>query len=266
MKKFLTMSLLLILVCSLFGCAQKQNNKDLLAEIKDRGYVTIATEGAWSPWTYHDPETEELVGFDVELGKLIAKGLGVEARFEEVVWDSILSGVSAQSKRFDLGINGVDWTAERAEAYNFSDPYVYTSSVLIVPEANTDIKSFEDLAGHTTTNSIGSVYQTMAESYGATVITGDTFADTINLITRGDADATINALETYSDYIKEKPDAPIKVVAQSAGNPICIIAAKDDSTVSLISEINKILADLRASGELSALSVKYFGLDITEQK
>lgn len=266
MKKLTSLLLLFILACTLLGCNQKANDKDLLAEIKERGYVTIATEGAWSPWTYHDPETEELVGFDVELGKLIAEGLGVEARFEEVVWDSILSGVSASSKRFDLGINGVDWTEERAEAYNFSDPYVYTSSVLIVPADNTDINSFEDLDGHTTTNSIGSVYQTMAESYGATVITGDTFADTINLITRGDADATINALQTYMDYIKEKPDAPIKVVAQSAGNPICVIAAKDDSTVTLVEAINTILTDLRASGELSTLSVKYFGLDITEQK
>ena len=50
---------------------------DQLAQIKERGTITIAMEGTWAPWTYHD-ESDNLVGYDVEVGTLIAEKLGVE--------------------------------------------------------------------------------------------------------------------------------------------------------------------------------------------
>ena len=90
MKRIIAALIACILVLGLFACGKKeepQQSKDLLEQIKDRGYIIIATEGDWAPWTFHGDD-DELTGFDVELGKLIAKGLGVEARFEETPWDS----------------------------------------------------------------------------------------------------------------------------------------------------------------------------------
>ena len=54
--------------------------------------LVIATEGNWSPWTYHDVNGV-LTGFDIEIGNLIAEGLGLKAEFKEVPWESILVGV-----------------------------------------------------------------------------------------------------------------------------------------------------------------------------
>ena len=134
------------------GCASNNNEKDgqgeqpeandLLSQIKERGYIVIATAGNWSPWTYHD-ENGKLTGLDVEIGKRLAEELGVDVKFEETDWDSILSGI--ESGKYDIACNGVGYTDKRAEKYNFSSPYVYTHKVLVVRLDNDEIKSVEDL-------------------------------------------------------------------------------------------------------------------------
>lgn len=231
-----------------------------LADILSSGKITIATEGDWSPWTYHDEKTNELTGFDVELGNAIAEKLGVTADFQETTWDAILSGV--ESGRFDIACNGVGYTDERAESYNFSDPYIYTKQVLMVRSDNEDITSFEDLKGKTTANSVGSTYATVAESYGATVTNVDTLDQTLELLLQGRIDATLNAEVSYLDYMNAHPDAEIKVVAKSDGEKVCIPAAKEN-TDSLIKAINACIQEMRDDGSLSELSEKYFSGDIT---
>ena len=262
MKKLLFLGISLLMVLSLAGCSKKEETKDLLTQIKERGYITVATEGNWSPYTYHDETTNELVGFDVELGKCIADYLGVDVVYEETDWDSILAGV--ESGRFDLGINGITYTEKRAESYNFSNPYLYDQTVLIVLEDNEDIKSFEDLKGKTTTNSTGSSYAEMAIEYGAEVKYVQTFGDTIELLKRGDAEATINARVTFEDYMRAHPDGGIKIVDKTDPEKTVIAAAKNDSTLSLIEEVNKVIEQKRTDGSLKELSMKYFGLDATE--
>ncbi len=231
-----------------------------LADILSSGKITIATEGDWSPWTYHDEKTNELTGFDVELGNAIAEKLGVTADFQETTWDAILSGV--ESGRFDIACNGVGYTDERAESYNFSDPYIYTKQVLMVRSDNEDITSFEDLKGKTTANSVGSTYATVAESYGATVTNVDTLDQTLELLLQGRIDATLNAEVSYLDYMNAHPEAEIKVVAKSEGEKVCIPAAKEN-TDSLIKAINACIQEMRDDGSLSELSEKYFSGDIT---
>ncbi len=231
-----------------------------LADILESGTITIATEGDWSPWTYHDEKTNELTGFDVELGNAIAEKLGVTADFQETTWDAILSGV--ESGRFDIACNGVGYTDERAESYNFSAPYIYTKQVLMVRSDNEDITSFEDLNGKTTANSVGSTYATVAESYGATVTNVDTLDQTLELLLQGRIDATLNAEVSYLDYMNAHPDAEIKVVAKSEGEKVCIPAAKEN-TDSLIKAINACIQEMRDDGSLAELSEKYFSGDIT---
>lgn len=267
MKKLLTVLLTLAMIFALAGCSSKKEDtpaeeKDLLAEIQERGYITIATEGDWSPWTYHN-EAGDLVGYDVEIGAKIAEYLGVEASFEETAWDSILAGVD--SGRFDIACNGVGYTAERAEKYNFSDAYVFTKKVLIVLDENTDITEWESLEGKTTGNTASSTYAAIAESYGATVTPVDDFVQTIELLSRGDIDATINAEVSYLDYIAQHPEAPIKVVAKSEGDIVAFPMQKSEKTATLVEAVNNALQAMRDSGELAELSVKYFGDDLTNR-
>ena len=261
MKKLiaLVLALALLIVSAAFA---ETEDKDMLARIQERGTLIIATEGNWSPWTYHDEETNELIGLDIEIGTLIAQGLGVEPDFQEAAWDALLAGVD--SGRFDIVCNGVGYTEERAAKYTFSTPYVYTHKVLVVRADNEDIKTVEDLSGKTTANSASSTYAALAEAQGATVTYADTLGETVQLVEQGRVDATINAQVSIEDYLKEHPDANIKVVQVLAGDPVVYPVRKDADTETLIAAINDILEAAREDGTLAAISEKYFGLDLTQ--
>ena len=266
-RKLTILALALTMLLSLAACGNgsAQNTAeqgDLLARIRARGSITVATEGDWSPWTYHD-ESDTLTGFDVELAALIAEGLGVTVEYQETDWDSILAGVD--TGRFDIACNGVDYTDERAGKYNFSTPYLYMQEVLVVRADNEDIHGIGDLAGRTTTNSPNSTYAQIAEEAGAEVLYVNTLLETIQALEQGRADATINARVSIEDYLREHPDAPIKIVYESEGTSVCIPARKDADTESLMAAIDEILEGLRQDGRLGALSEKYFGADLTKR-
>ena len=258
MKKKLAVLLALALV-TVFSVSLAENT-DRLSQIKERGYITIATEGDWAPYTYHD-ESNALVGYDVEIGQAIAEYLGVEARFNEAPWDSILAGVEAG--RFDIACNGVSYTPERAEKYNFSTPYLYTPSVLVVKDDNEQIKTVDDLKGKKTANTISSIYAGIAEEYGAEVAGVDTLADTIQQVIQGRVDATINAKVSIEDYLKEHPDSPIKIVQYLDGDINVFPVQKNESTDTLLAAVNEALQAMRDDGRLAELSMKYFDADLT---
>lgn len=265
MKKIICLVLVLLMILSLSACGNKQEgDKDLLATIKERGKIIVATEGKWSPYTYHDGN-DVLTGFDVEMARLIAQKLGVEVEFFETDWDSILAGVD--SGRFDIACNGVGYTESRAEKYNFSTPYVYMGTVLVVKKGNESVRDFTDLAGKKTANTASSTYAMIAKDYGAEVIAVDDLAETIMLLERGDIDATLNAVAVIADYLYQHPEADIEVVAASTDDAEldCIPVVKSEYTQSLLDEINRILDELRADGSLATLSKRFFGDDYTSR-
>ena len=234
---------------------------DQLAAIQANGKLVVALEGAWQPWSYHD-ESDTLVGYDVEVSRAIAEKLGVEPEYVESDWDSLFAGLDAG--RFDIVCNGVEVTDERAKTYDFTTPYGYIHTALAVRKDNEDIKSFEDLKGKTTANSLASTYMELAESYGATVQGIDTLEETIQLLTAGRIDATLNADVSFYDYLNVHPDADFKLVAQTEdASHVAIPVRKGDDSASLLEAINTAIEELRADGTLKALGEKYFGQDIS---
>ena len=245
------------------GAASSTGAADQLAAIQTNGKLVVALEGAWQPWSYHD-ESDTLVGYDVEVSRAIAEKLGVEPEYVESDWDSLFAGLDAG--RFDIVCNGVEVTDERAKTYDFTTPYGYIHTALAVRKDNEDIKSFEDLKGKTTANSLASTYMELAESYGATVQGIDTLEETIQLLTAGRIDATLNADVSFYDYLNVHPDADFKLVAQTEdASHVAIPVRKGDDSASLLEAINTAIEELRADGTLKALGEKYFGQDISSE-
>lgn len=266
MKKFITISLIAILLANSIAAGGSKENAesgDQLERIKAKGEITIAMEGTWAPWTYHD-ETDKLVGFDTEIGEAIASELGVKAVFIEGEWDGLLAGLDAG--RYDIMINGVDITEERAAKYDFSTPYAYNRTAVITRSDNTSISSMEDLNGKRTANTISSTYAEVAEKYGATVSGVDDLVQTFELLSAGRIDATLNAEVTYYDYMKVHPDAPFKIACIDYDTTsVAIPMRKGEDSASLREAVDAALSALREDGTLSALSLKYFGVDITRK-
>ena len=258
MKKWIVWMLVIMMAAAAVPALAEE--ADVLAKIREKGTLTIAMEGVWQPWTYHD-ETGALTGFDVEVGALIAEGLGVQPEYVETAWDDILAGVD--SGRFDIACNGVGFTEKRAESYNFSDIYVYTQMVLVVRDDNEDIQSIEDLNGRKTANSPNSTYADTALAAGAEVVYVDTLGETMEMLQQGRVDATLNAKDSVDAYLAEHPEAKIKVVLSVAGEPVAIPMQKGEQTETLKAEIDRILEEARQNGKLAELSQKYFGRDLT---
>lgn len=263
---FLTLTLLCTAVLCGCGANDDANNDtgDLLSQIRERGELVVAMEGTWSPWTYHD-ENDVLIGYDVEVALAIGEKLGVNVTFIEGKWDGLLAGLDAG--RYDIMVNGVGVTSERQEKYDFSTPYAYNRTAVIVRGDNTDITSMADLAGKQTANTIASTYATQAEAYGATVTGVDDLNQTIELLLAERIDATLNAEVVFFDYLAAHPDANIKIATYSDEvEQVAIPVRKGEDTASLLDAINDALAELAEDGTLSALSEKYFGTDISKMQ
>ena len=236
---------------------------DLLAQIKERGNIVVAMEGTWAPWTYHD-DNNDLVGYDVEVAQNIAEKLGVEVEFVEGEWDGLLAGL--ETGRYDIMVNGVGVTDERAEKYNFSTPYAYNKTAVIVRGDYDEISSMEDLKGKKTANTISSTYAAQAEAYGATVTGVDDLNQTIELLLSKRIDATLNAEVVFNDYKKEHPEADVKIATYSDQvEEIAIPIRKGDDTVTLLEAVNDALDEMAKDGTLTELSEKYFGMDISKK-
>ena len=243
---------------------QTEAPTDLLTQIQERGETVVAMEGTWAPWTYHD-EDDQLVGYDVEVAQNIAQRLGVEARFAEGEWDGLLAGLD--SGRYDIMVNGVDIHEARAEKYDFSTPYAYNRTAVIVSGDNDSIQSMEDLNGKSPANTLNTTYANVAESYGAEVTGVDDFIQTIELLNSGRIDATLNAEVSYYDYMAQHPDANVKIACiDPQSTQVAIPMRKGAESAALVAAINDALAEMAEDGTLTELSMKYFGTDISKDQ
>ena len=268
----------LLSLAALAGCAQNgpaasqepdapqasDAGDDLLVKIQDKGELVVAMEGTWAPWTYHD-ESGALVGYDVEVAQAIADHLGVKATFAEGEWDGLLAGL--ESGRYDIMVNGVDVDEARQAKYDFSTPYAFNKTAVIVRGDDDSIQAMEDLDGKRTANTITSTYAAVAQKYGAEVTAVDDLNQTFELLLTGRIDATLNAEATFYDYLRAHPDADVKIACLDPEfTQAAIPMRKGEETAALREAIDQALEELRQDGTLSELAVKYFGTDLSKSE
>ncbi|MET3657711.1 amino acid ABC transporter substrate-binding protein [Sporosarcina sp. FSL K6-1540] len=235
-----------------------KKTEDLLVKIQDEGKLTIGTEGTYPPFTFHD-DKGELTGFDVEIAREIAKRLGVEPVFLETQWDAIFAGLD--SKRFDMIANQVGIREDRIEKYDFSEPYISSSAVLITNTSNKDVTSFEDIKGLKSAQSLTSNYADTARSYEAEIVGVEGFNQAIELINSKRVDVTINDNLSFLDFMKHKPDAPVQIVATADDvSQSGLMFRKGNET--LVNEVNKALNAMIEDGTYLKISEKWFGEDV----
>nr|WP_086066531.1 amino acid ABC transporter substrate-binding protein [Bordetella genomosp. 8] len=256
--------ILFALLAGLFSLAGATlaHAEDDLARIKSAGTIKIGTEGTYAPFSYHD--ASGLTGFDVEIGRAIAQRLGVKPEFVEGKWDGLIAGLDV--RRYDAVINQVGINDTRKAKYDFSTPYIASQAVLIVRDNNTAIKSFDDLKGKRSANTLTSNFGKLAQKYGAEVVPVQGFNDAIELLLSGRVDATINDNLSFLDFKKHKPDARVKAVASDKSAEYSesgVLMRKGNPE--LVAAVNKALADIKADGTYKKISVKYFGMDLSAQ-
>ncbi len=110
-------------------------------KIKDKGSFIIGLDDSYPPMGFRD-ENGELVGYDIDLAKEVAKRLGVEVKFQPIDWDS--KEMELTTGKVDCLWNGMTINEERLAAMYFAKPYIANEQIIIVSE-NSDIKAKADL-------------------------------------------------------------------------------------------------------------------------
>ncbi|MGP3534626.1 amino acid ABC transporter substrate-binding protein [Microbacterium sp. RD1] len=229
-------------------------------DLVSAGTLTVATEGTYRPFTFHDA-SGDLVGFDVEIAEAVADKLGLDVKFQETQWDAIFAGLDAG--RFDVIANQVSINPEREEKYLFSEPYTVSPGVIVVPEDDDSISSFDDLAGKTTAQSLTSNWYELATEAGANVEAVEGWAQAVALLQQGRVDATVNDNLTFLDYEKNEGPTGLKIAAETDDPAYNAFAFTRDKQA-LVEAVDAALAELREEGVLAEISEKYFGADVTQ--
>jgi len=231
-----------------------------LQDVKDKGVLTIGTEGTYPPFDFHQNGNGDLTGYDVDIAKAVAAKLGVKAQFEETQWDAMFAGLDAG--RFDMIADQVSITPERQADYQFSTPYTVSPGVVVTKADDDSISSFTDLKGKTTAQSLTSNWYDMAKKDGADVQNVEGWAQAVTLLKQGRVDATVNDKLTYLDWQKSQGDTSLKIAATSTDEAHNAFTFRPGSD-SLVKAVDQALAQLSKDGTLAQISQKYFGEDVS---
>jgi len=159
-----------------------------MAELQDKGEIVIGVKFDVPPFGFKNPQTGDVEGFDVDLGKAIAEDLGVQPRFIEAISDNRIPFL--MDGTVDLILSTMTITKERDLEIDFSEPYYIAGGRVLVPEGS-DIQGIEDLGGRRVCTARGSTYQETIKQQApdADLRLIDTYSECFELVQNGAVDA-----------------------------------------------------------------------------
>jgi len=233
---------------------------DLLATAKARGSLKIALEGTYPPFNFKD-KAGQLDGYDVDVAKLLAARMGLKPEFVTTEWSAILAGLA--SGRYDVIISQVGINPKRELAFDFSQPYTYSSPQLIVRKNDkANYASLADLKGKRVGVGQGSVFEQQAKAMpGIEVKSYPAAPENLQDLAAGRVDAALNDSLMVA-YLLKNSALPIQAGAR-VGAIERTGAAFQKGNPQFKAAIDKALHDAQADGSLKAISVKWFGVDVS---
>nr|WP_246055192.1 transporter substrate-binding domain-containing protein [Pseudalkalibacillus caeni] len=249
------------------GAAEKDTQKTAWEEIKEEGKLVVATAGTLYPASYHDSESDQLTGYDVEVVRELAKRLDLDVKFVEMAFDGMLTSIN--SGKVDIAANDIAITDDRKEKFTFAIPYKHSYGTAIVRKDDlSGIKSLDDLEGKKAAGEATTTYMKVAREHGAEEVIYDNATNEQYLtdVSNGRTDVILNdyylqrlALAYFSDLnITIHPD--IKFNPSSAG--IVIKKGNDE----LKAQIDKTLKEMKEDGTIAEISKKFYdGADVSKK-
>ena len=237
--------------------------------------LTMSSDPEYPPQSFLN-DANEMDGFDVDVGKEIAKRMGVELKIVTPSWDIITGG--NWGGRWDMSVGSMTPTTKRAEVLNFPAVYYYTPAAFAVHK-DSPIDSLDGLNGKTIGSCGGCTYDAYLQkdleidaegappfSYDVTageIKTYETDTNAFDDLRLGDGtrlDAAFSALPTIQEAIKN--GYPLKIVGKPAFyEPLSVATDKGDAEFD--AKIAEIVAEMKADGTMKKLSEKWYGVDLT---
>ncbi|MGE4442762.1 MAG: ABC transporter substrate-binding protein [Desulfomicrobium sp.] len=246
------------LFLGLVGCSDTK--VDSLERVRKAGEISFAMSGGYPPFNFFN-ESNELVGFDVDVAREVATRLGVTLKPVTTEWSGIIEGL--RSGVYDGILGSMAVTEDRLKVVNFSTPYYYSGAQMMVKK-DSSFTSPEDLRGRT----VG-------------VVTGTTFADDAARLGVGEVKLYKDDTQTLTELSNGVVDGVItdRVVGVNAMNsgrfeiaPLGAPLRSEDIAVAfntnddtLLAAVDQILKAMHEDGTLARLSVKWLNTDITSK-
>lgn len=260
-RKILTVIIALaVLITSLVGCSNQYKDSDKIT-------VQVGTMGTYSPFSYYDDDNN-ITGYDIEVLKLIeAKDPSIHFEFTSGAWESLFPGLDAD--KYQMLANQISGTAERRQKYYLTETSYHTAvNQIIVRGDRNDISSFEDLVGKTIGLTVGDAHNEAAEKWNeahGNVLTIRYYNEDVTTILQdivnGRIDATLNDPAVAVSKAKLQ-GLDVKAVGERLEEtPVFFIFKQDKTGADLRDKIDKALKELIEDGELSKLSIQWFGSD-----
>ncbi|MFL9943853.1 MULTISPECIES: transporter substrate-binding domain-containing protein [Paraburkholderia] len=232
---------------------------DQLADIKSRGEVTCGVYSNVEPFSYPNAQTRQLEGMDVDLCNAVAKQLGVKAKLEPLAVEARIPQLKLG--RVDLVVANLAYTKTRATQIAFSDSYYSTKEVLVVKKADAS-KKLTDFAGQKISAADGS---TSAQSIPLSIKDGQavTFHDTSSAFLALEQDKVKGFVTNQMTATKiakqvQGTDGAVAIAAEPMLiEPIAVGLRQNEPA--MLAAVNKALASMEQSGEMSAIFNKWLG-------
>lgn len=265
------------------GMAQTADAGPVLDRIMETGVIRTPIPDIWPPAVVQLADGT-LTGMDVEVMREIARRIGVEVEYVThpdgsiITWDEQTSG--EWGGQFDIVVNSMTPTEQRANYLTFPAIYYYGMAVLAVHKDNTDIRAPADASG----KRIGALRGSTLEMYlrqepfgivgvppfqfrieNPEIVSFDHEEQTVAALLSGDGaeiDGYVNYLQQVLALIEQ--GAPIKVVGQPLFlDPQAIAIQPGDPELAEL--LRKTIEEMHADGTLSRLSMEWFNYDFTRQ-
>ncbi|RDI41220.1 transporter substrate-binding domain-containing protein [Falsibacillus pallidus] len=255
MKKIASAIIASLLVISALAACDKDESA------ADKKTLVMATSADYPPFEYVDTaNSDEIVGFDVDLAKALGKKLGYKIKVEDKDFSGLITAL--KTKQADLVLAGMTPTPKRKKNVDFSDVY-YKANDMIVTKKDSNIKSVEDLKGGKIGVQLGSIQEDAAKELQKNtafdIETRNRIPELVQDVQNGRFQAAIIEDTVAQGFLKKHQELQgfnIKTSDDEAGSAIAFPKNSD-----LTPKFNKALNEMKDSGELDKLIIKWFGAD-----
>ena len=268
MKKIIYAAILAAAVLAMTGCkkSQKKEGADAVSALKTRGVFVLGLDDSFPPLGFRSDDNE-IVGYDIDLAKEVAKRLGVDFRAQPIDWDA--KEMELETGKIDCIWNGFTITEERKNALSFTEAYLNNDQILVV-RADSGINSLADMKGKIVGIQSGSSAQEavddnpkFAASISKTIMYKDNIT-ALNDLDIGGVDGVVMD-SVVANYSIAQTKKPFKVINESLANEGYGVGFRKTEP-ELRDAVWNTLKEMKADGTVTAISQKWFGRDISTIK
>ena len=267
MKKFLSLLLVTMMMMGVMAHHAFAESADTsLADIQAKGTLILGLDDTFPPMGFRDEDTNEIIGYDIDLATEVAARLGVELICQPIDWAA--KEMELADGNIDCIWNGMSITDERLESMAMSLPYMNNQIVLVVKDSS-GIASIDDLAGKSLGVQSGSfaeevleTYEEYADLYAAVeTLPYDEYLTALMDLQQGGVDGVLIDLVVAEYRIAGLGDESLIVVDSLEDDLYGIGFRKAD--VALRDAVNDTLKAMEADGTIETISTKWFGKNIS---